>query len=235
MSARAQAAAATGERVLAAAWRQFGSRPYDDVPLREIAAQAGVTVQTLHARFGGKEDLFTAAYAWFGREELERRPAAPSEDVAGAVSVLYERYERHGGAVLRMLSQEQRIAAVRRMTEAGRLYHRHWVQTTFAPLLAGLRGSRRARCLNAIVLATDVLAWKLLREDMGLAREEAERTVVTMVEGAAMAQRRRAAADGPGAAASGRAPAADPGGMGSGRAPAAGPSPRARRRPAPPS
>src|SRR5271154_1779848 len=51
MSARADAANATAERLLEAAWRHFATRPYEQVRLREIAAEAGVTVQTLHLRF----------------------------------------------------------------------------------------------------------------------------------------------------------------------------------------
>lgn len=184
MSARAEAAAATAERVLAAAWRQFGSRPYEQVRLRDVAAEAQVTPQTLHARFGTKEGLFTAAYAWFGRQELAARPARATTDVDTAIAQLYERYDRHGEAVLRMLSQEERIAAVRRMTDAGRMYHRHWAATAFAPLLDGLRGQARERRLAAIVVATDVLVWKLLRRDMGLTRAQAQRVVVEMVRGA---------------------------------------------------
>jgi AcrR family transcriptional regulator len=183
MSARAEAAAATGERLLAAAWRHFATRPYEDVLLREIAAEAQVTAQTLHARFGSKEELFVAAYAWFGWQEKRRRADAPVGRVREAVEVLFDSYEAHGQAVLRMLSQEERIPTVRQMTEAGRAYHRHWAQTTFAPLLAGLRGDRRERRLTAIVIATDLLVWKLLCVDMKLEREQAERVVVEMIEG----------------------------------------------------
>ncbi len=181
MTARAEAAADTGERLLAAAWRHFAERPYEEVVLREIATDAHVTPQTLHARFGSKEQLLTAAYAWFGRQELAERPAAPTADVTRAVAQLYERYEQHGRAVLRMLSQEERIPAVHRMTDAGRDYHRHWARTTFAPLLHGLRGAARERRAVAIAVATDLLVWKLLCLDMALAREEAERVVVELV------------------------------------------------------
>src|SRR6202044_1013314 len=45
MSARADAAAATGERLLAAAWKHFGTRAYEQVRLREIAAEGLVTQQ----------------------------------------------------------------------------------------------------------------------------------------------------------------------------------------------
>jgi AcrR family transcriptional regulator len=183
MSARAEAAAATGERLLAAAWRHFATRPYEEVLLREIAAEAEVTAQTLHARFGSKEELFIAAYAWFGQQEMSDRPAAPTEDVPKTIALLFSRYEEHGQAILRMLSQEERIPTVRQMTDAGRAYHRHWAETTFAPLLRGLRGDKRERRLTAIVIATDLLAWKLLRVDMGVERGEAERVVREMVLG----------------------------------------------------
>lgn len=59
--------------------------------------------------------------------------------------------------------------------------------TTSCPLLRSLRGERRERRLNAIVVATDLLVWKVLRLDMRLAREQAERVVVEMV-GAVVAE-----------------------------------------------
>jgi AcrR family transcriptional regulator len=181
MSMRAQAAAATGERLLDAAWRHFSERPYEDVVLRDIAAEAGVTQQTLHAHFRSKEELFSAAFLRWGQHETVQRDTAPVGRVPEAIAVLFERYETQGAAVLRLLSQEERIPAVCRMTEAGRAYHRQWVARTFAPQLRGLRGGARERQLTAMVLATDLLAWKLLRRDMRLERAEAEAIVAEMV------------------------------------------------------
>ncbi|HEX3520066.1 MAG TPA: helix-turn-helix domain-containing protein [Solirubrobacteraceae bacterium] len=183
MATRAQAAAATRERLLAAAWRHFATRPYEDVLLREVAAEAGVTPQTLHARFGGKEQLFAVAYEWFARQEIAERPAVPTTDVRAAVAQVYDRYEQHGEAVLRMLSQEERIPAIRQRTDAGRAYHRRWAQLTFAPLLHGLRGNARERRLTAIVTATDLLVWKLLRHDAKLSRVHAELAVLELIQG----------------------------------------------------
>ncbi len=181
MTARADAAAATRERLLDAAWRHFASHPYEDVRLREIAADAGVTVQTLHTSFGSKDQLLTAAYLWWGQQVIAGRDAAPIGRVPEAIDNLFDHYEAHGTAVLRMLSQEERLPAIRQMTDAGRAYHREWVARTFAPLLRGLRGRARQRRLSAIVVATDLLVWKLLRQDMELPRNEAERIVVAMV------------------------------------------------------
>lgn len=182
MSARADGAAATRERLLVAAWRHFATRPYDTVRLSEIAAEADVTVQTLHTNFGSKEQLFTTVALRWGREEMSRRDEAPVGDVRQAIEILFDRYEANGNTVLRMLSEEERIPAVRRITDAGRAYHRDWAARTFRPLLRGLRGRSRERRLAAIVIATDLLVWKLLRRDMQLDRRTAERIVAELAE-----------------------------------------------------
>ena len=181
MTARADAAAATGERLLAAAWEHFGSRPYEEVRLQDIASDAGVTVQTLYQRFGSKDDLLTEAYKWWGRQEIAARDAAHVGDVPAAVGILFVHYEAHGLAILRMLSQEDRVPAVRRLMDVGRDYHRRWADGTFEPLLHGLRGRRRQRRLIGIIAVTDVLVWKLLRVDMGVQQAEAEQIVVDMI------------------------------------------------------
>ncbi len=185
MSARADGAAATRERLLTAAWRHFSTRPYLDVRLSEIASEAQATVQTLHTNFGSKEQIFTAVAQRWGLEEMARRNEAPVGDVRGAIKILFDRYEANGNTVLRMLSEEERIPAVARITEAGRAYHREWVARTFQALLQGLRGAARRRRLVAIVIATDLLVWKLLRHDMQLDRRPAEEIVIEMVKSAA--------------------------------------------------
>jgi AcrR family transcriptional regulator len=182
MTARAQAAAATRERLLATAWRHFATRPYEDVRLGEIAADAAVTAQTVHTSFGTKAQLLTAAYMWWGQWVMAGRDTAPVGSVPEAIENLFGHYEVHGPAVLRMLSQEERVPAIRQMTEAGRIYHRAWAARTFKPLLSGLRGGARERRLAAIVVASDLLVWKLLRLDMQIARDEAERIVCEMIE-----------------------------------------------------
>jgi AcrR family transcriptional regulator len=181
MVARAESAAATRERILATAWRHFSSSSYEDVRLADVAGEAGVTVQTLHAHFGAKDGLFVAAWGWRMAPAGARRDMAPVGDVRAAVRVLYDSYDDDGDAALRLLAQEDRIPAVREMTDAGRAWHRAWVERTFLPLLGGLAGVRRERRLVALVVATDLLVWKLLRREMRLGREAAERVVTEMV------------------------------------------------------
>lgn len=181
MVARAEAAAATQERILASAWQRFSEQPYEGVRLADVAADAGVTVQTLHARFGTKDELFVAAWTWMATREVAQRESAPVGDVKTAVRLLYDTYDKDGDAVLRLLAQEERIPAVREMGDAGRRWHRGWVERTFAPMLAGREGAARERRLAELIVATDLLVWKLLRREMGLGRRRAERIVVEMV------------------------------------------------------
>src|SRR5436853_3441177 len=173
MVARAEAAAATRERLLAAAWGQFSGRPFDDVRLTDVAREAGVSAQTLHNHFGTKDALFVAAWQWTMAPEGARRGSAAPGDVRKAIRVLYDSYDKDGDAVLRLLAQEERIPAVHEMAEAGRRWHRAWVERTFEP-------PSEERFVSLIV-ATDLLTWKLLRREMGLGRRDAEQIVTDMV------------------------------------------------------
>src|SRR5438270_11882230 len=91
--ARAEAAAATRERLLASAWRHFSERAFDGVRLADVASDAGVSVQTLLSHFGSKDGLFVAAWQWRMAPEGARRESAPVGDVRAAVRVLYDSYE----------------------------------------------------------------------------------------------------------------------------------------------
>ena len=181
MVARAEAAAATRERLLSAAWRHFAAHSFEAVRVADVAREAGVSAQTLHNHFGTKDALFVASWQWTMAPEGARRDSASPGDVDAAVRVLYDSYDKDGDAVLRLLAEEERIPAVHEMAEAGRRWHRAWVERTFEPLLVGLRGAQRERRLVALVVATDLLTWKLLRREMGLGRDAAERIVTEMV------------------------------------------------------
>src|SRR5690349_23707753 len=168
MRARAEAAAATGERIVRAAGELFMDKPYDDVSLDEIAARAGVSTQTLIRRYGSKEALFSRSLEWGGEQALQARSGVPVGDVRAAVDYLVDHYEEDGETVLRWLAQEERFETTRRITAQGRRVHREWVARTFAHMLDGRRGKARERRLCELVAVTDVLFWKLLRRDMKL-------------------------------------------------------------------
>lgn len=182
MVARAESAAATGERILDAAVEVFWELPTDQVSLEEVARRAGVTVQTVIRRFGGREALFTAA----GEREAERvrqqREQAAVGDVREAVRVLVDHYEELGERVLRMLSEEQRIPGLREIADRGRALHREWCTRVFAPALVGRSGVERDRRLAQLVALCDVYTWKLLRLDSGLSHRQTEIALTELLQ-----------------------------------------------------
>jgi AcrR family transcriptional regulator len=164
MRARAEAAAETGRRILEATIELHRERFFDQVSLEDIAERAGVTVRTVIRRFGNKERLVEAAAEEGTRRVTDQRYQAPIGDVEGAVNNLVDHYEEWGDTALRLLAQEERVAAFRH----------GWVERTFAPLLAKRTGEERRRLLAELIAVCDVYFWKLLRRDLGLGREQTE-------------------------------------------------------------
>lgn len=181
MGARADAAAATGERILDAAVELFWEQPTDTFSLDDVAHRAGVTVQTVIRRFGGREGLIAAAVARESERVRTQRDEAPVGDVAVAVRVLVEHYEQTGERVLRMLAEQSRIPTLAAIVDSGRALHRPWCARVFAPVLAGRSGVDRQRRLAQLVAVCDVYMWKLLRLDAGLSRRQTELALVELL------------------------------------------------------
>jgi AcrR family transcriptional regulator len=182
MVARAESAAATGERILDAALELFWELPGERVSLDEVARRAGVTVQTVIRRFGGREGLFATAAAREAERVRRQRDEAPAGDAAGAVRVLVDHYEAMGDRVLRLLAEEERVPALREIADQGRAYHRDWCARVFAAALEGREGVELRRRLAQLVAVCDVYVWKLLRRDAGLSRRQTELALVELLE-----------------------------------------------------
>jgi AcrR family transcriptional regulator len=172
MTARAAAAAATGERILDAAAEVFYAT--GDLSLDAVAARAGVSVQTVIRRFGGRDGLFAAGLERESGRVRDQRDTAVVGDVDDAVRVLLDHYEEYGERVLTLLALEHRSPAAAEVVAQGRALHRSWCERVLGPALAGLDGAARARRLAQLVAVTDVLTWKLLRRDAGLPRADVE-------------------------------------------------------------
>jgi AcrR family transcriptional regulator len=182
MGARAEAAAATGERILDAAEAAFYEQPGDEVTLAALAESAGVTVQTVLRRFGNRQALFGAALTRAVTRVTQQRGSAPVGDVEGTVRVLVDHYEELGDRVLRILGEEERNRVLHTLTDLGRAYHREWCKHVFAPTLGELAGTELERRTAQLVAVTDVYVWKLLRRDQGLSREKTELAMRELVE-----------------------------------------------------
>jgi len=182
MGVRAEATAATGERILDAAEAAFDDLPFGEITLAVVAERAGVSVQTVIRRFGGRESLFQAALQHTGAKMTADRVVEPGTDPAEIVDVLVEHYERFADRLLRTLAQEESQPALRILTDLGREYHLGWCETTFAPALQSLRGASRKRRAAQLAAITDIYIWKLLRRDRGLSVAETKVAILELLE-----------------------------------------------------
>lgn len=183
MSARAAQAEATRARIRQAAVALYTERSLDGFTLDEVARRAEVTVQTVLRAFKSKDQLILAALgvlATHGR--AMKTPPVPG-DIAGAVAVIFDLYETIGDHVVQQLCDEHRLPALKAEMDLGRQGHADWVSAAFAPQLKRHGGKARAQLFNALMVATDVYVWKLLRRDRNLDRPQAEAVVRQLIIG----------------------------------------------------
>jgi AcrR family transcriptional regulator len=163
---RAQSTEETGRKIADAFLARLMTEWYDEITLDRVAQDAGVTVQTVIRRFGGKEGLLASAVETI-EKQINAQRAMPTGDVDAVLKNLFADYERTGDAVMRMLALEPRHPSMKRTADIGRRSHRQWVTDVFAPDLAHLEAGARQRAVDSLVILTDVYTWKLLRRDMG--------------------------------------------------------------------
>src|SRR4051812_1280608 len=166
MTARAESAAATRDRIIDAAIEQFLAAWYDEVTLAGIARTAGVSQQTVVNHFGSKERLLEQAIDRWGPDRSR------SGEGGDPVLRVLEDYERGGDAMVRLLALGGRVPAVAPFLARGRAGHRAWVERAFADRLPAEPGPARERAIDGHVAALDVYLWKLLRRDLGRSLEE---------------------------------------------------------------
>lgn len=184
MVARAEAAEATRERILASAAALFAVRAYEQVSLEAIARLAGTTVQTVIRRFKSKDALLAEVIrrrrTVIHTERAQVRPG----DVTHAVETLFTEYERWGDQILLFLTQEGRHPLITEAVEAGRDFHHRWVREVFAPAVIARSPVTRKRALHQITATTDLYTWKVLRRDLRLGAAEARDAMSGLVRAA---------------------------------------------------
>jgi AcrR family transcriptional regulator len=182
-TARAASAEATKASVLDAFRQRLEGDWFEDIRLEDVARDAGVTVQTVIRLFGGKDGLIDAT--------MDRMAAAinlnrgePTDDASLLVKRIVEDYEQVGDLVMRLLAQEERHPAIRKVTDFGRSEHRASLAKSFAAALAPLSEPDARRRLDALVVATDLYVWKLVRRDMRRPLSELRTLMENMIQAA---------------------------------------------------
>jgi AcrR family transcriptional regulator len=177
---RAESAAATGRRVIDAFLKQLNENWYDEITLDRVAEDAGVTVQTVVRRFGGKAGLLAESIQAMKYRAKQRR-ATPPGDLDRLVRNLTVDYEASGDTMIRLLALEERHPLLHEHLKLARGWHRNWVLGVFAQHLNKLGAKQRQSALDALVIATDVYTWKLLRRDMGRSVAVTAATMKSMI------------------------------------------------------
>lgn len=183
MTARAASTARTGREILdatAALWRE---RPIHELTLEAVAARAGVTVRTILRRHGSKEGLLEACIENDAGDTAALRDGAPVGDVAASLQLLVDDYERIGDAAIRTLAVEHQLPWAHRLLESGRRYHREWCARVFAPYLPEPADPDHQPMLLALIAATELYLWKLLRRDLGHTEAETRAVFDRLVRG----------------------------------------------------
>jgi AcrR family transcriptional regulator len=183
MSNRAAQAEATRTRIREAAVGVYQERALDGFTLDEVARRAGVTVQTVLRAFGSKDQLIMKALIALSEETQPiKLPRVPG-DAAEAVTIFFDLYEELGDFLIQQLGDEPRLPGLKPEIDAGREGHAKWIEEAFALFLARHEGKERAEIFHALMVATDVYVWKLLRRDQKLDRCDAEAVMRRLVTG----------------------------------------------------
>jgi AcrR family transcriptional regulator len=183
MSNRAAQAEATKERIREAAVALYTERSLDGFTLDEVARRAEVTVQTVLRAFKSKDQLVLAALSVLATHGRAMKTPDVPGDIAASVAVIFDLYETIGDLVIQQLGDEHRLPALKSEMDLGRRGHADWVNAAFAPQLAQCPDAARDQVFHALMVATDVYVWKLLRRDQGLDRSTAEAVARHIIAG----------------------------------------------------
>jgi AcrR family transcriptional regulator len=182
MLARADAMAATRDRIVHAMLQLALAQAYEDITLAAIAQAADVSHQTVLNHFDSKEGVAAAAAELLARQTGEARAKARPADVEGAIGVLVGEYERIGDANARWAMSAERLGSLAPLLDTARAGHQAWLERIFSDSLPKASAARR-RAIHALHVSTDVYTWKLLRRDLRLSRAETDAIMVDLVRG----------------------------------------------------
>jgi AcrR family transcriptional regulator len=139
-----------------------------------------VTKQTLLRHFGSKDGLLEHAFARAYNEVRYQRWDVPGDDVEHAVDNLLDHYEVVGDRALKIEAMAG-VDAVAEWLGRSREVHYDWVDLAFGAFLSRFRGRERARRRTAVMALCDVHTWRLLFDDLGLARADVRAALIQAI------------------------------------------------------
>jgi AcrR family transcriptional regulator len=180
MSRRSRVAAETRERIVDVTESLLVSGPIGDVTLQAIADGAGVSVQTVLRHLDSRDGCLEAVGERVMERVEEQRGQTPPGDVDAALDGLLAHYEAEGRLVLNLLAQESVDPTAGEHVQEGRAYHGAWVERCFGPRMV----TTNREAVDALVAATDIYIWKLLRLDLKRSRADTLAVIRRLVRAA---------------------------------------------------
>lgn len=167
-------------KIMASVRELWMEGPLNEITLEKVAERTGLTVRTVLRKFGSKEGMLEASVKHAAQEQMDRDSVEPG-NLKAAVTILLDEYENMGDAVVRTIRAENEVPAAAEILKVGRAKHRAWCENVFAPFLPEKPASAREEQLLALIAATEVYLWKLLRRDLKISRSETHRIFLRMV------------------------------------------------------
>lgn len=180
MSARADAAQLTADRIIDAMLARLVTTPYEHIRIEDVGADAGVTGQTVIRRFGGKPGLMNATVERELGRIAEAREAAARATPAETIRDLVVHYERYGALILKTYGEAPLVPGLPEIAARGRAFHVDWCRRVFA-LDPALTPAESARRLAQVIAICDATTWRILRFDGGLDPAQTETALAEML------------------------------------------------------
>lgn len=178
MTKRSSQTAQTRANIISATERLLTYKLLDEVNLITIAKEAGTTVQTVLRHMGSRDGCFNAVVQVVTTRIEKQRRNSEYNSLEAIISDLTDHYESEGKLILNFLAQEQSgDSFVSKLMKEGRIYHRNWVERCFANYLH----EHTETNIDALVVATDIYTWKLLRLDLGRSQNVAREVITSIV------------------------------------------------------
>lgn len=182
MTARAASAEQTATRIIDAMLERFARLPYDEIRLEDLAADAGVAVQTVIRRFESKAGVMRATVERELSHIVQAREAGSSDSPAAVIADLVKHYEKYGALILKTYAEAGMIEGLTPAVMKGREYHLSWCRRTFEQHLDPSADKVTAkRRLAQITAACDATTWRILRVDAGLSTEQTRVALLELI------------------------------------------------------
>lgn len=179
-SNRKAQAEARRARILKCAAQLLANSTDDEFRLEDVAQAADVSVQTILRAFGSKDGLMVATLESEAPDAIDMSvfDNIQIEELDHLIITMFKIYEKIGDLVIHALAHEHRSPEFQRSLDMGRVFHKGWVSDVFAVHIQRRAPSERTALYNALLAATDIYVWKILRRDEALSFDESVATVV---------------------------------------------------------